>query len=213
LIAPARRRKGFPILRIDDFQNTGSRSSDQLQQVDADGQIVKTYNLDIGDLVINRVNSPSHLGKWLVIEPRNIPALFESNMMRIKLVGSALPFYVAIYLRSQGGRVRLLKNAKWAVNQASINQGDVSMMPVPLPPLPEQHRIVAEAERRLSLIDNLEVVVAANLKRAGRLRQSILKRAFEGKLVPQDPADEPAEALLARIGKARGKPPRLLPGM
>ena len=74
---------------------------------------------------------------------------------------------------------------------------------LPLPPLAEQHRIVAEVERRLSVIDELEAVVDANLKRAERLRQSVLKRAFEGKLVPQDPSDEPASVLLERIRSIR----------
>lgn len=74
---------------------------------------------------------------------------------------------------------------------------------VPLPPLTEQGRIVAEVERRLSLLDEIESLVEVNLKRAGRLRQSILKRAFEGKLIPQDPNDEPASILLERIRTER----------
>ena len=71
--------------------------------------------------------------------------------------------------------------------------------PVPLPPLAEQHRIVAEVERRLSVVAELEATVAANLARAGRLRQAVLKRAFEGRLVAQNADDEPAEVLLARV--------------
>ena len=70
---------------------------------------------------------------------------------------------------------------------------------VALPPLAEQRRIVAEVERRLSVIQQAEATVEANLTRAERLRQSILKQAFSGKLVPQDPGDEPASALLERI--------------
>ena len=73
----------------------------------------------------------------------------------------------------------------------------------PLPPLAEQQRIVAEVERRLSVVAALEATVAANMRRATRLRQSILKRAFAGKLVPQDPSDEPARVLLERIRRDR----------
>ena len=87
--------------------------------------------------------------------------------------------------------------------QKNINLRVLSELALPLPPLAEQHRIVAEVERRLSVIQQTESTVEASLKRAGRLRQSILKQAFSGKLVPQDPADEPASALLARIRAER----------
>ncbi|CAG0966134.1 Type-1 restriction enzyme EcoKI specificity protein [Phycisphaerales bacterium] len=60
----------------------------------------------------------------------------------------------------------------------------------------EQAEIVAEVDRRLSVADAAETQVEHALQRAARLRQAILKRAFEGKLVPQDPTDEPAERLL-----------------
>ncbi len=74
---------------------------------------------------------------------------------------------------------------------------------IPLPPSAEQHRIVAEVERRLSVAQELDMKVEVALHRAERLRQSILKSAFEGRLVPQDPNDEPASALLERIRTAR----------
>ncbi len=88
-------------------------------------------------------------------------------------------------------------------NVPQINHGDVEPLPVPIPPFAEQHRIIAEVERRLSVIDELEATVTANLKRAERLRQSILKRAFEGRLVLKDPHDEPVSALLERIRAER----------
>ena len=85
--------------------------------------------------------------------------------------------------------------------------GGITEQVLPLPPLPEQRRIVAEVERRLSVVAALEREVEAALARAARLRQSILKRAFEGRLVPQDPNDESAAALLerSRVGRAGKK--------
>lgn len=74
--------------------------------------------------------------------------------------------------------------------------GKIKLLPVALPPA------VAEVERRLSVIDNLEHTVEQNLARCGRRRQSLLKRAFEGRLVPQGPSDEPAARLLERIRAA-----------
>jgi type I restriction enzyme S subunit len=94
----------------------------------------------------------------------------------------------------------------WAKKRAKATAGQFNLtlqicreLPLPLPPLTEQQRIVAEVERRLSGVAVLEASLAANLARAGRLRQAILRRAFAGQLVAQDPADESAAVLLARI--------------
>jgi type I restriction enzyme S subunit len=87
----------------------------------------------------------------------------------------------------------------------AISGDQLGEIEIPLPPLFEQHKIVEEIERRFSLVEVMGKSVEQSLKQAGRLRQSILKKAFEGKLVPQDPSDEPAEKLLERIREERAK--------
>jgi type I restriction enzyme S subunit len=148
----------------------------------------------------------SHIGKSFVVEERHIPAIFESNMMRLSVSSHVSPVFVNLYLRSKTGRDELIANAKQAVNQASINQNDVNSTAVPLPPLAEQAEIVAEVERRLTVLEALSQTLTAELKRAERLRQSLLHRAFTGRLVPQDATDEPAAALLARLRDAAAAP-------
>lgn len=86
--------------------------------------------------------------------------------------------YVYGYFCSPFGQRQILDNAS-ATTLPILNKSRFEALPVPLPPLAEQTRIVAEVERRLSVIEELEVAVAANLQRATRLRQSILQRAFE----------------------------------
>ena len=103
-----------------------------------------------------------------------------------------------------------LRAAGWAVqDRAAVNlwaAPGVAVREFPLKPgygEAEQHRIVADVERRLSVVDELEATVAANLERAERLQQAILRRAFAGQLVPQDPNEEPAGVLLERIRAER----------
>ena len=81
----------------------------------------------------------------------------------------------------------------------NLNDKIVSNISVPLIPFAEQISIVAEIESRLSVCDKLEETIKSSLIQAESLRQSILKKAFAGELMQQDPNDEPAEKLLARI--------------
>jgi len=91
------------------------------------------------------------------------------------------------------------------VAQLKVSLGRFEHIAIPFPPLTEQHQIVAEVERRLSVIEQAQVAIETSLKRIERARQSILERAFSGRLVSQDPHDEPASVLLERIQEERAR--------
>jgi len=169
---------GTPMLRIDDYQTNWMRPAGELRRVTATDAQVATWALREGDLVVNRVNSMSHLGKCASIPASLAGAVFESNMMRLRLNAHALPRYVELCLGGSRGRGRLTQRAKWAVNQASINQQDLLATPLPLPNIDRQREIVAEVDRLLSIAREAEAEVETNLKRAQGLRQGILAAAF-----------------------------------
>jgi type I restriction enzyme S subunit len=125
------------------------------------------------------------------------PASFPDSV--VGFLNESLPVttrYIEFFIRTAKEN---LERFAPATAQKNINLEVLQNVAVPLPPLAEQHQIVAEVERRLSIIADAEAQVDANLRRADRLRQSILKQAFSGQLVPQDPNDEPAGVLLERI--------------
>ncbi len=88
------------------------------------------------------------------------------------------PAYIAYYLSASEGGWGRLKKLQRGATKVGLGLDDIRAVPVPLPPLSEQKRIVEEVERRLSVIEELEASVSVNLQRASRLRQSILQKAF-----------------------------------
>jgi len=172
---------GVPILRIDDYQTAWIRPLAELRRVKATPDQIATWALREGDLIINRVNSMTHLGKCVLIPATLVGTVFESNMMRMRMNNDVLPRYVEHYLASRLGKSRLTENAKWAVNQASINQKDVRATPIFVPDVAAQQAIVSDIDRRLSIIKRTEIEVDAHIKRAQALRQATLSTAFSPK--------------------------------
>lgn len=119
----------------------------------------------------------------------------EANCSDLVIIKQPMiePNYLAYFLNS-GARSQIEKG-KVGVALIHFNTASVAGIAIPLPPLAEQHRIVAEVDRRLSVLDKIESSVELNLARCARLRQSILKRAFEGRLVkPEGPSSLAASA-------------------
>jgi type I restriction enzyme S subunit len=121
-----------------------------------------------------------------------------------------LPEFLDAVLRGQSARRYFQRAAQGiAGSMPKIDQDVIERLAVPVPSIDEQRRIVAEIEERLSAIDALRAAIERAQRRSASLRRAILERAFRGELVPQDPTDEPAEHLLARVRAERAARPTL----
>ena len=153
--------------------------------------------LETGDVLLNLVGAS--IGRPAIASDELEGANMNQAVALIRLVKNGLyNKFLMNYLLSPDAQ-STIHGKKVDVARANLSLTDVSEFAVPLPPLTEQQAIVSEVESRLSIADEVEKTITAELKRAEQLRQSILKKAFSGKLVPQDPNDEPGSVLLERI--------------
>jgi type I restriction enzyme S subunit len=166
----------------------------------ADPRRVKSLWLEPGDVLIERSNTPELVGTAALYKGPREWAIFPDLLIRVRVGDSVLPEFLEIVLRARPARRYFQRAAQGiAGSMPKIDQGVVERLEVPVPPLEEQRRIVAEVEERLSAVDALRAAIERAQRRSAALRRAVLERAFRGELVPQDPSDEPAEALLARI--------------
>ena len=186
---------GPKFLRITDIQNN-SVNWDSVPYCRIDEVKQEQYLLKENDLVFARTGAT--VGKSFLIQGSIPDAVFASYLIRIVLEEEIYAKYVYAFFQSQSYWMQI-HQGKLGSGQPNVNAKILSQITLPLPSFPEQKAIVSEIERRLSVADEVEKTVAAELKRAEQLRQSILKKAFSGGLVPQDPNDEPASVLLERI--------------
>ncbi|WP_152050242.1 restriction endonuclease subunit S [Tautonia marina] len=200
------KENAYPFLRVANVYRN-RLELDDVHRIELFGDELDKLRLQPGDLLIVEGNgSPTEIGRMAIWNGAISDCVHQNHIIRARLVGDLPPSYVGCYWNSPDGSSRVMQVSSSTSGLHTLSVTKVNALPVALPPLAEQHRIVAEVERRLSLINALDAALAAGLKRVERLRQAILKRAFSGRLVPQDPADEPASALLERI-RAGGSPP------
>ncbi len=157
------------------------------------------YSLRENDILLNEGQSLELVGRPALYRNEVPGACFTNTLVRYRVCQQLLPKYALSVFRSYLHTGTFQKIASWTTSIAHLGADRFANLHFPLAPLAEQAEIVAEAERRLSTIDALELTLAAELKRAERLRQSLLHRAFTGRLVPQDATDEPAGELLGRL--------------
>ena len=150
-----------------------------------------------GDVLLNLVGAS--IGRVAIASDELEGGNMNQAVALIRLVEDGLDNrFLMNYLVSPDAQ-SVIHGKKVDVARANLSLTDVSEFAVPLPPRLEQQAIVSEVERHLSVADEVEKTVKTELKRAEQLRQSILKKAFSGRLVPQDPNDEPGSAMFERI--------------
>jgi type I restriction enzyme S subunit len=158
----------------------------------------ETYRLRVGDIILSEASgSLDQVGKPAVWNDEVPNCCFQNTVIRLRPVKVSSRYLLVVFRHFYFNKVFARVAAGVGINHLSARK--FAVLPVPLPPLLEQEIIISEVEQRLSVIEATENYIEASLKRAARLRQSILKEAFAGRLVRQDPNDEPASVLLDRI--------------
>jgi len=155
-----------------------------------------------GELLVTMMGT---IGRVAIV-PNDIGrAIISSHLLRIRLDDHLCePEYLKYAILSEDSKKQMDRKSRGVVMKG-LNTKIIESVYFPLPSLPEQRQLVKEIEYHLSLVDDTERTLIQNLEQSGRLRESVLKTAFEGKLVPQGPSDEPTEKLLERIREERAK--------
>jgi len=190
--------RAVPYLRVANVQRARLDLS-VIKTILATEAEIDELRLQTGDVLFNEGGDRDKLGRGWVWNGELPECIHQNHVFRARILSADLhPKFMSWY-GNTAGQQYFFEQGKQTTNLASINLTKLRRLPLPIPPLVEQMRIVQHTERLLSLADEAELLVKGNTVRCARLRQAILKWAFDGKLVDQDPSDEPASVLLERI--------------
>jgi type I restriction enzyme S subunit len=200
-------RGRVPVLRMGNIQGGKLDWTDLVYT--SDETEVARYALEPGDVLFNRTNSPELVGKAAVYQGER-PAIFAGYLIRVRCSADLLPEYLNYCLGSPAGRDYCRRVKSDGVSQSNINAKKLADFEFLLPSFEEQREIVRRCDRLLEAASAIESRCRVASRTAARGQQAALAKAFRGELVPQDPADEPADVLLERLrqGGANASPPR-----
>ncbi|MCF3630147.1 restriction endonuclease subunit S [Thalassospiraceae bacterium LMO-SO8] len=196
---------GVPTIRTTDFSDDGTATTDLAPRVEVSDKDLEKWKLHGGDILVTRTGS---IGKCALFEDDDAVALPSAYLIRVRVDTSVLlPRFAFLYFVSPSGQKHLGVSTQ-AVAQPNINAAAIRSLPIAIVPIDQQREIIRRIETDFAKIDRLVTESEKALKLTDRLDQRILAKAFSGELVPQDPNDEPASELLARIREARADAPR-----
>jgi type I restriction enzyme, S subunit len=191
---------GVPALRLSAMSVNGFNYSDR-RHIAIPRDVADDLAIREADFFVSRGNGSLRLvGRGTLAQDPDGLVVFPDTMIRIRMLDAPLlAMFISRIWSSRSIRGQIEQKARTTAGIYKISQQDVRGFVVPIPCREEQEQIVEITSEYLTQADAADNLVKQALLRAARLRQSILKRAFAGKLVAQDPADEPAAVLLARI--------------
>lgn len=159
----------------------------------------ETYALKPGDILLNEGQSPELVGRPAMYRGEVPGCCYQKTLLRFRARPGVLPDFALLVFRHYLHSGRFRRSANITTSIAHLAAERFEPIEFPLPPQAEQAAIVDAANEMLERLAYLEAELMAQRQASGSLRQSVLNAAFSGRLVPQDPADEPASALLARL--------------
>lgn len=169
---------GIPVTRIETI-SSGNIDPERVKWCQPEPSLLAEYRLEVGDILFSHINSPKHIGKTAIYEGEPAPLLHGVNLLLLRPDQTKVcPAWLLSLLKLDCSRSFFRQRCKRAINQASLNQPDIKVLPVILPPLSLQNEFV----NRVSKIRELEAKQATSRQRLDDLFQSMLHRAFSGEL-------------------------------
>ncbi len=185
----------YKLLRITDIQNN-KVNWETVPFTDYDNNKAQAYLLNDGDILFARTGAT--VGKSYLVEGLRDSAIYASYLIRVQTSSVILSAYIKFFFESGFYWEQISLNSV-GIGQPNVNGTTLAALAIPIPPYREQLRIVEEAKKWLSVIDGLYVEIDDLQTYITQVKSRILDLAIHGKLVPQDPNDEPAIELLKRI--------------
>jgi type I restriction enzyme, S subunit len=188
----------LPYLRVANVQR-GYLDLSEVKTIRVPPDRVSELLLRAGDILFNEGGDIDKLGRGWIWNDELPACVFQNHVFRARLLDPTYePRYFSWYGNSRGYEY-FLARGKQTTNLASINKSVLSALPVAVPPADEQEEIVRRTNELLQFADGLERRCRNAAAQVVALTPSALAKAFRGELVPQDPTDEPASALLAKL--------------